>query len=407
MAPRNLFGLTALLAATVITGTAGTSPQLPNVPITFGHTPQPVTLHVNEDFIEETRQKAGNTRLPVDLDQPDFVDGVPSRVVREWSEYWKSEYDWSKVEESLNRDLRHFTTTVHARENYTHPIPLHFIHHKSNRTDAIPLLFLHGWPGTFHEAAKMVDILNNPPNASVPAFHVVAPSMPGFGFSPSPQYPGLGLREMGQGFNELMAQLGYTNYVGQGGDFGSHTLRLMSADFPDSVVSILSNNFSVAPNATDLERFANNQTTPEETALMRQMTDPGFSWTAAYWDIEKTVPLQVAIGLTDSPLAWVAWQYMGMRMLTPGYDWETEELITWSMLNFIQGPYGGLRLYKEVYRVSINPELTISAVANLACVLIGGRPRRCIPFRVPACRSVEVFRRRRVLRGMFTQLHLE
>jgi hypothetical protein len=117
------------------------------------------------------------------------------------------------------------------------------------------------------------------------------------------------------------------------------------------LVSILSNLFNVSPNSTDLERFANNQTTPEETALISMLTDPGFSWTAAYWDIEKSVPLQVAISLTDSPVAWLAWQYMGMRMLTPGYEWGTEDLITWSMLNYIQGPYGGFRLYKEADRV--------------------------------------------------------
>ncbi|KAF5008252.1 hypothetical protein FDECE_5450 [Fusarium decemcellulare] len=324
-----------------------------NFEANFGNKPQPFTIHVDQSFIDETKAKAGKTRLVINIDQPDFIDGVPSRVVGNWSQYWAKEYDWTKVEKSLNQDFQHFTTTVKAGENYTHPIPLHFVHHQSNRSDAIPLLFLHGWPGTFHEVAGIIDLLTNPLNDTLPAFHVVAPDLPGFGFSPAPSHPGLGSREMGQGFNDLMAQLGYDKYVGQGGDFGSHILRTMSADFPTSLVSILSNLFNVSPNSTDLERFANNQTTPEETSLISMLTDPAFSWTAAYWDIEKSVPLQVAMSLTDSPVAWLAWQYMGMRMMTPGYEWKTEELITWSMLNYIQGPYGGFRLYKEADREGI------------------------------------------------------
>lgn len=157
---------------------------------------------------------------------------------------------------------------------------------------------------------------------------------------------------MGQAFDDLMLQLGYSRYVGQGGDFGSHILRLMSVDAPDSLVSILSNMLSVAPSPDDMQRFAANLTTPEETALIGMLTDPAFSWTKTFWDIESQLPLQAALGLTDSPIAWMAWPYKGMRMLVPGYEWSIHELITWSLLNFIQGPYGTFRLYKEAKRVS-------------------------------------------------------
>ncbi|VUC26897.1 unnamed protein product [Clonostachys rosea] len=315
----------------------------------FDH-PQPFSIKVDDEFIQVTKRKAGQLRVAVDINQDEFVDGVPSRVLQNLSRHWSDEYDWRKVEVALNSKFKQFTTTVQAGENYTHPIPLHFIHHKSDREDAIPLLFIHGWPGSFHEVAGIIDLLTSPPDSSLPAFHVVAPDLPGFGFSPAPRFPGLGLRDMGQAFNHLMQQLGYTKYVGQGGDFGSHTLRYMAADFPDSVVSILSNLFSVAPTADDIARFQNNQTTPEETVMFQFMNDPGLTWTQDYWAIESSVPLQVAIGMTDSPIAWTAWQYMGMRSLSPGYDWGIEELITWSMLNYIQGPYGGLRLYKEAKR---------------------------------------------------------
>lgn len=344
-------GLASPAYAATLTNCRTNSTEPWNFAAEFGTEPQPFTVCVNKRFIDDTRKRAGSTRIVTDLEQPDFIDGVPSRLVRSWSQFWANEYDWNEVEESLNAKFDHFTTTVHAGDNYSHAIPLHFVHHRANRPNAIPLLFVHGWPGTFHEVVNIIDMLTNPPNSTVPAFHVVAPDLPGFGFSPAPNHPGLGPREIGQGFNDLMHQLGYDKYVGQGGDFGSHIIRLMAVDFPDSVVSILSNMFTVAPNTTDLERFALNQTTPQETALMKMAIDPSFSWTKAYWDIEKSVPLQVAISLTDSPVGWLAWQYMGMRMLVPGYEWNQEELITWSMLNYIQGPYGGLRLYKEINRV--------------------------------------------------------
>ena len=319
----------------------------------FPEKPEPFTIRVHDSFIEETKAKAVRTRITPQMDGMSFIDGVPANNITDWAHHW-AKYDWRQVEKGLNTKFHHYSTTVYAKKNYTYPIPLHFVHHKSSHPDAIPLLFVHGWPGTFHEVSNIIDLLTDPPRGKrhLPAFHVVAPDLPGFGFSPAPVHSGLGLREMGQAFDSLMQQLNYTTYVGQGGDFGSHILRLMSADFPDSLTSVLSNLFNVYPNATDLARYAKNQTTTEETLLLDYLTDPSHSWTSAYWDIEASVPLQAAIPLADSPVGWMAWQYMGMRMLSPGYDWGLEELITWSMLNFIQGPYGGFSAYKEAKRVS-------------------------------------------------------
>ncbi|GFP53067.1 epoxide hydrolase 1 [Trichoderma asperellum] len=319
----------------------------------FSNQPRPLIVKVHDSFLLETKAKAALTRITTQVEGMEFVDGVPANNVSDWARHWSTVYDWRKVEDELNSKFRHFTTTVQAGDNYTYPVPLHFIHHRSPRHDAIPLLFLHGWPGTFHEVGNIVDLLTNPPNTSLPAFHVVAPDLPGFGFSPAPTHAGLGLREMGQSFNSLMMQLNYSRYVGQGGDIGSHILRLMAADFPVSLVSMLSNLFSVSPNATDLERYAKHETSPDETAQISLLKNPDFSWTKAYWDIEASAPLQVSIGLTDSPVGWMAWQYMGMRMLSPGYDWGVDELITWSMLNYIQGPYGGIRSYKEAKREGV------------------------------------------------------
>lgn len=249
-------------------------------------------MDVNPEFIETTRLKASLTRTPIDLDAPAFVEGVPASNVTAVSEYWAHEYDWYAVQDGINSRFRHFTTTIPSlrRSNFTDAIPLHFVHHLSNRSDAIPLLFVHGWPGSFLEVEPLLAGLLDPPSQQDPAFHVVAPSIPGFGFSPAPKKPGFGLIEAGAAFNQLMHQLGYEHYVIQGGDFGSHTARYMGAAYPESVKSILCNLYGVTTNDTDLVRYASGQTTVEESSYIEflQHNEP---FTKTFWGIEAMVPL--------------------------------------------------------------------------------------------------------------------
>jgi pimeloyl-ACP methyl ester carboxylesterase len=234
------------------------------------------------------------------------------------------------------------------QSNYSHPVPLHFVHHQSPRTDASPLLFIHGWPGSFLEVEHIIDLLTNPPNSSLPAFHVVAPSIPGFGFSPAPQYPGYGPLEAAHSFNSLMIHLNYTKYLINGGDFGSVILRFQANAYPENVVSVLSNFWVIRPNATDNARLAANTTTPDETQYMTALNNY-VTKNSGYRFIQQTQPLTVAYSLTDSPLGFALWIWSlikhtldpAMKKFTP------QELITWSMMYTIQGPYAGLRFYKE------------------------------------------------------------
>ena len=323
-----------------------------NFKASFGSSPTPMIIDVDPRFIAETRLKASLTRNPIDIELPPFTEGVPSHNLTTIRDYWVNQYNWSAVQESLNTDFNHFTTTIGplpSSYNYTRPLPLHFIHHRSPRSNAIPLLFIHGWPGSFLEVTKILKPLTHPP-PDMPAFHVVAPSIPGFGFSPAPTAPGFGLIEAGAAFNDLMAQLGYHHFVVQGGDLGSHTARYMGAMFPESVVSILSNLYGVNPNTTDLARQAQGKTTTQENAYINfiEQAEPFYD---SFWGIEKTVPLQMAILLGDSPVGNIAWPYLGMRSFSPGYSWTVEELITWGMMLYIQGPYGSVRIYAEMERV--------------------------------------------------------
>ncbi|PVI04574.1 alpha/beta-hydrolase [Periconia macrospinosa] len=315
----------------------------------YGSSPSRMTIDVDPAFIEETRLKVSLTRTPIEINIPVFTEGIPSHNLTSIRDYWTSTYDWSKIQNELNSQFDHFTTTVGplpSSFNYTHEIPLHFIHHRSPRPDAIPLLFIHGWPGSFLEVQKLLLPLTNPP-ASSPAFHVVAPSIPGYGFSPAPTAPGFGLIEAGAAFNDLMRQLGYTRYVVQGGDFGSHTARYMGAMFPESVASVLCNIWAAKPNDTDLARHKAGLTTPAENQFISfyEMSAPV---TEAFWGIHAVVPLQMGILLGDSPVGNVVWPYFGMRNLVPGYEWGLEELITWGMMLYIPGPYGSVRMYTEI-----------------------------------------------------------
>ena len=196
------------------------------------------------------------------------------------------------------------------------------------------------------EVGPIISNLTSPPSASMPAFHVVAPSIPGFAFSPAPLHPGMGPKEAGQAFNQLMLQLKYTKYVIQGGDFGGVILREMAAAFPDHVVSVLSNFWVVAPNATDLERYAKGQTSADENTTIKNIESYETNL-IGYRAPMETLPLQVAIALTDSPVGNAMWNYVIMFDAVDKYVWTPQEIITWSMMYYIQGPYGGTRFYKE------------------------------------------------------------
>lgn len=250
----------------------------------------------------------------------------------------------------MNR-FKQFTTTVESSQsNYSHPVPLHFVHHQSPRPDAFPLLFIHGWPGSFLELEHIIDRLTNPPNSSLPAFHVVAPSIPGMVFSPAPQYTGYGPLEAAHSFNSLMAQLNYTKYLISGGDFGGVILRFQANVYPENVVSVLSNFWIIAPNATDYARLAANTTTLDETRYMAAMNS-FVTQNSGYRLVQQTQPLSLAYSLTDSPLGFALWTWALIKhSIDPTTVFSAQEIITWSMMYTIQGPYGGLRFYKESQR---------------------------------------------------------
>jgi len=316
--------------------------------------PKPFQVSVDPGFIEKTIQKAGLYRPSIALVDQDttWEDGPSPQELNKLASYWSHDYDWFTVQKQINANFSHYTTTINGSRNYQHPIPLHFVHNRASQSpeDAIPLLLLHGWPSSHLEWAKVIHPLTNPSNKSSPRFNVVAPDLPGFGFSPAPTHPNLGPREMGLAFDAIMHQLGYLKYVVASTDLGWLVGSWMAYD-TTSVIAHSTDFFVVTPNATDLARFAANETSVQETAYMtslQQFQTNDF----AYSVIQGTKPLALALALTDSPVGFAGWIWQLIATLGDGYAYSKEELITTTMMLWIQGTYGNLRAYKEFDLVS-------------------------------------------------------
>lgn len=179
----------------------------------------PFTIDVPDALLEDLQARLRNTRWPERELVDDWSQGTPLAYVQEVCEYWADEYDWRSREALLNR-FDQFTTPVDGLGDPG----VHYVHVRSPHPDAMPLLITHGWPGSIVEFHKVIEPLTNPTawgGNATDAFHVVAPSLPGFGFSGKPLDTGWGVQRIGEAFAQLMLDLGYDRYVAQGGDWGS------------------------------------------------------------------------------------------------------------------------------------------------------------------------------------------
>jgi pimeloyl-ACP methyl ester carboxylesterase len=179
----------------------------------------------------------------------------------------------------------------------------------------------------------------------------VAPSIPGFGFSPAPTSTGYNFRAAAASFNALMIQLNYTKYVVQGGDLGAYISHFIAGDFPDNVVSVHSNFWLVSPNATDVARLLNGTATEDEVTTITNLQNFEHNL-SGFTHVHSIMPLQVALPLSDSPVGYALWVYVLMHYGSDNYNWSAEEIITWSLMHYIQVPFGAIRFYKEGYLVS-------------------------------------------------------
>ena len=260
---------------------------------------RPFTINVNDEVLQDLRERLSQTRLPDELPGTAWDYGTNRDYLEELLSYWQTDFDWRVQERSLNA-FDQFQTTIDG-------LDIHFIHQRSPHENALPLIITHGWPGSFVEFHKVIEPLVNPTahggNAS-DAFHVIVPSIPGFGFSDKPVNRGYNPERMAQIMNSLMARLGYSRYGTQGGDWGSIISRWQAAQHPDRVIGVHLNFVTAGPpeNVEDPEQGISS----EELSRMRER-QASFANERGYSSIQGTRPQTLGYSLNDSPAGLAAW----------------------------------------------------------------------------------------------------
>lgn len=255
----------------------------------------PFQVSIPESAVSDTRDRLRLTRWPERETVDDWSQGTPLAYVRELCRYWQTDYDWSAAQERLNR-FPQFTTGING-------LGIHFLHVRSPHPDAVPLLITHGWPGSVREFHEVIGPLTDPVafgGSAADAFHVVCPSLPGYGFSEKPARTGWGTDQIADAWDELMSRLGYPRYGAQGGDWGARITMTLARRHPDSLVGIHLNMvpFPVPEDTDDL-------TDRERAALERLARHRAQG--SAYAAVHATRPQSIGYGLTDSPAALAAW----------------------------------------------------------------------------------------------------
>jgi pimeloyl-ACP methyl ester carboxylesterase len=269
---------------------------------------RPFTVEIPEADLEDLRSRIAATRFPDKETVEDDSQGVPLSVMQELARYWATEYDWRKCEARLNA-LPNFVTEIDG-------LDIHFIHVRSEHEDALPIVVCHGWPGSIVEQLKIIGPLTDPTAhgaSASDAFHVVVPSMPGYGFSEKPSSTGWDPVRIGKAYVELMRRLGYTRFVAQGGDWGAVMVDVMAGGrndpaaaepAPPELIGIHTNMAGVVPpdlyGAAFIGNPAPSDLSDEERSTYEQL-QAFFGTHVAYGLIMGTRP-QTLYGLADSPI---------------------------------------------------------------------------------------------------------
>ena len=252
-------------------------------------------IHVPDEVLADLSARLQLTRFPDYFSEGDWDMGIDVPYIRELVAYWRSHFDWRAYEDRLNR-LPHYTTTIDNQN-------LHFIHVRSPHPNALPLLMVHGWPGSVIEFRKVVDRLADPPRdggEQRQAFHLVIPSLPGYGFSGPTRERGWNIERTVRAFAELMRRLGYPRYGAQGGDWGA-MIATRLAELDEQHVVGLHTNMPIAPapqKPGDL--------TGEEAQRLKRFEEH-MARETGYARIQGTKPQTVGLALNDSPAGLLGW----------------------------------------------------------------------------------------------------
>lgn len=259
----------------------------------------PFKIAIDDSVLADLKTRLNNTRWPdaqTVVAPNEWTQGTPLSYLQALCTYWANNYDWRSREERLNR-FDQFTTTLAD-------LSIHFIHQRSPHPDATPIILTHGWPGSIVEFTKVIEPLTDPTKHGgqvEDAFHVVCPSLPGYGFSAKPSTTGYGIETIATLWNQLMQRLGYDRYIAQGGDWGSAVTTAIGLQNLGNCYAIHIN----MPNAGPTPEARENPTAGD----LRALEGASFyqQWDSGYSKQQSTRPQTVGYGLVDSPAAQAGW----------------------------------------------------------------------------------------------------
>ncbi|HZS56724.1 MAG TPA: epoxide hydrolase [Bryobacteraceae bacterium] len=306
---------------------------------------RPFTINIPDERLEDLRSRLRAVRWPKPVDGEGWSDGTDLQFLQRFTEYWLNRFDWRAQERRLN-GLPQFMATVDGQE-------IHFVHVRGSGPAPLPLILTHGWPGSFAEMEQVIPLLADPQahgGDPADAFHVVVPSLPGYGFSPAPKTKGVSSRRIADLWRGLMAKLGYARFALQGGDIGASVSVWTAKLFPQQVLG-LHLNFIPGSYSPHLGHELPPISQEEQAYL-----DKVASWGAeegAYAHLHSTRPQTLSYALTDSPVGLAAWLVEKFRNWSDcngdveqafGFDTLLTDI---SLYWFGDDINGSLRLYKE------------------------------------------------------------
>jgi epoxide hydrolase len=256
----------------------------------------PFRIEVADVDLRDLRERLERTRWPESETVDDWSQGVALAYLKDLCAYWAEGYDWRATESRLNA-LPQFRTSIDG-------LGIHFLHVRSPHPDALPLIMTHGWPGSIVEFLKVVGPLSNPTahgGDAVDAFHVVCPSLPGYGFSDKPAGPGWGIQRIAAAWSVLMRRLGYERFGAQGSDWGTSVSTRIAQQDPEHIVGIHLTPPLAPPDPATLDDL-----TERERAALSAL-EHSAEWDSGYSKEQATRPQTIGYALVDSPAALCAW----------------------------------------------------------------------------------------------------
>lgn len=306
------------------------------------------TIRVEDSALADLKARLERTRLPDQIPGSGWDYGSDRAYMEELLEYWRTAYDWRKHEAQLN-ELPHFKTSIDG-------IDMHFVHVRSKEDSAMPLVITHGWPGSVFEFMDVIGPLTDPVahgGKAEDAFHLVLPSMPGYGFSGPAHQRGMSVDSVAGVVAKLMDRLGYERYAAQGGDWGSGVSSWLARDYPDRLIGIHLNMVGGGPPAGMQDPESG---IPEWELKRYRERAEWWQGENAYGNIQGSKPLTLAYGLNDSPAGLAAWVVEKFRAWSDcGGDVESrfskDQLLTNIMLYWLtESMPSAVRLYYESRR---------------------------------------------------------